>query len=823
MVENYKQHTYKMNNSFNWDSDVLPPPPMLVSSNKTLHLATENTLKSIKSVLPASLGSLTSDESISVTFASDSPTIEVNATLINYALESGGNLEAINNKLPATLGQTTKAASFPVVLASDQDILQVQSNFQDIATEITLSSIDSKTPPLGQALMDDSIPVVIASDQSVVQVHDATVSTQLTFIDTNIQSCTIYLGEINGKTPALGQALMAASVPVTIASDQSDINTVISDVDITSQTSTLGVTVSNTGFDSNLTEIASNPISVDAGISDTGTQRVVIATDQSTLDISGTVVANAGTNLNTSLLALESGGNLDLIQSATAVTASATSGTNSNTSSINAKLPVSLGAKSSAGSLSVTLSTDNNVAVESGGNLDTINTSTANLYTSFVSTIGTWSSTAASASAIATFTSSIDSKTPPLGQALMDDSIPVVIASDQSTINTNTAQLNGFTISTGSNVIDNGTQRVVLATDQPNVNVDVQNFPYGTTPTNPSLTDSIAVTFANEHLTSNNLNMDLQGIVGLTPQIGAGDSTTGAVLRTVLSNDYQSTTLADITRLNGTTISTSTGTTDAGTIRVTLSNNMFPGGGTSVNMNLNLINGTTVTKGAGAVGTGSMRVVLSDDYSSSTLADITRLAGTTISVDSGVTDTGTQRVILASDQDEVQVLTRKYTEENQYYYFVDLQKNASLNLAQDVSVSGSGYASLSGELLSPPYTMYVDKIKVLMTIDGTPDMTGYGTSSSKLSSLGLQFYYNIGGDDLPLAYIMGNDDFFRYFDEASIISTGTGYTLIRGILNLRENHLKIERDSQSIGCFLSPDDYTTGNVVRIDSTIHFYA
>ena len=72
---------------------------------------------------------------------------------------------------------------------------------------------------------------------------------------------------------------------------------------------------------------ANSSVEYGAGATTAKTQRVVIATD------ANTVIANAGTNLNTSALALESGGNL---------------------AGINTKLPASLGAKASSASLSVT-------------------------------------------------------------------------------------------------------------------------------------------------------------------------------------------------------------------------------------------------------------------------------------------------------------------------------------------------------------------------------------------------------------------------------------------------------------------------------------
>lgn len=57
-----------------------------------------------------------------------------------------------------------------------------------------------------------------------------------------------------------------------------------------------------------------------------------------------------------------------------------------------------------------------------------------------------------------------------LGQQLKAQSVPVTIASDQSNVPTNPTQINGATIDTNSGNKTSGTQRVVLANDQPTLN-----------------------------------------------------------------------------------------------------------------------------------------------------------------------------------------------------------------------------------------------------------------------------------------------------------------------------------------------------------------
>ncbi len=54
-----------------------------------------------------------------------------------------------------------------------------------------------------------------------------------------------------------------------------------------------------------------------------------------------------------------------------------------------------------------------------------------------------------------------------LGQAAMAASVPVVLANNQSAVPVNTTLLAGIAITLGLGTVDTGTQRITLATDQP--------------------------------------------------------------------------------------------------------------------------------------------------------------------------------------------------------------------------------------------------------------------------------------------------------------------------------------------------------------------
>lgn len=164
--------------------------------------------------------------------------------------EAGGVAENVNvsafGGTAVTLGQKLMAASMPVVIASDQSAISVTfsgtndvnilevagvavaagagattagtirtvtaSDSPDVAS---LASIDTKTPALGQALAAASVPVVL----TVAQITTLTPPAAITGFATEVT-----VSAIDAKLPAtLGQKAMAASLAVVLASDQSSI------------------------------------------------------------------------------------------------------------------------------------------------------------------------------------------------------------------------------------------------------------------------------------------------------------------------------------------------------------------------------------------------------------------------------------------------------------------------------------------------------------------------------------------------------------------------------------------------------------------------
>lgn len=213
--------------------------------------------------LPAALGQTTSAASMSVVLASDYTLPVTISTAVNnpmwVELTDGttGYVGAKTGQFPSNLGQQVKASSLSVTLASDQGALAVsQSGAWSVSlaaaipaganviggvTQSGAWTIDGIPTTLGQKTMAGSTSVVLASDQSNVPVtiENASIAVTGTFWQAtqpisaaalplptgastaaNQTTANTSLASIDSKLTH-GQATMAASVPVTLASDQS--------------------------------------------------------------------------------------------------------------------------------------------------------------------------------------------------------------------------------------------------------------------------------------------------------------------------------------------------------------------------------------------------------------------------------------------------------------------------------------------------------------------------------------------------------------------------------------------------------------------------
>ena len=220
-------------------------------------------------------------------------------------------LASVDTKTPA-LGQTVMATSTPVVIASNQTALPITDNAGSLTIDSTQlpaalvgarldvnagAWLGSTAPTVGSKTSADSIPVVIASDQGAVAVsvaslplpsgastasNQTTLGSQTSKINDGTNTAAVKAAStaavatdpalVVAISPNNTVAISASSLPLpTSAATETTLSTRLADSTFTGRINTLG----------QKTSASSTP--------------VVLASDQSTLAISGTVTANVGT------------------------------------------------------------------------------------------------------------------------------------------------------------------------------------------------------------------------------------------------------------------------------------------------------------------------------------------------------------------------------------------------------------------------------------------------------------------------------------------------------------------------------------------------
>jgi hypothetical protein len=161
------------------------------------------------------------------------------ATAANQATEIA-SLASIDAGIPAALGQAAMAASMPVVIASNQTAIPISAASLPLptgaATETTLgtrlaeATFTARINTLGQKTMAASTPVTFASDQSTLPISAVSLPLPAGAATAANQSTTnASLASIDAGIPtALGQTTMANSMPVVFASDQTPVLVTVS-------------------------------------------------------------------------------------------------------------------------------------------------------------------------------------------------------------------------------------------------------------------------------------------------------------------------------------------------------------------------------------------------------------------------------------------------------------------------------------------------------------------------------------------------------------------------------------------------------------------
>lgn len=228
-------------------------------------------------------------------------------------IQDGGSSITVDGSVSISGSVAITAASLPLPSGAATAANQSTGN-------ASLASIDGKLPALGQALAAASVPVVLTAAQlatlaplSAVEVSSSALPTGAATSakqDTGNTS----LASIDGKIPALGQALAAASVPVVLTAAQLTTLTPLSTVAATQSgswsvsigatlpagTNAIGKLAANAGVTigaveiasaqtlatvttvstvTNLSQMGGAAIAMGTGARSSGTQRVTIATD----------------------------------------------------------------------------------------------------------------------------------------------------------------------------------------------------------------------------------------------------------------------------------------------------------------------------------------------------------------------------------------------------------------------------------------------------------------------------------------------------------------------------------------------------------------
>lgn len=156
-------------------------------------------------------------------------------------INPSGNLQPLQTNAAGALLTAEGDPTIPRHVIVDSSALPTGAATASLqsAGNAVLAQILLDTPPLGQATMANSSPVVIASNQSAIPVTlassplptgAATAANQATEIAS--------LSSIDGKTPALGQAVAASSVPVVLTAAQLTTLTPLTSVTVTQATGT---------------------------------------------------------------------------------------------------------------------------------------------------------------------------------------------------------------------------------------------------------------------------------------------------------------------------------------------------------------------------------------------------------------------------------------------------------------------------------------------------------------------------------------------------------------------------------------------------------
>lgn len=245
--------------------------------------AYHGTSHSLKNILVSSAGNVLIGQqvmasSVPVCLASDQQLIDI------------GNVEIVDASSNALIGQHVMASSLPVVLASNHSTINI---FGDVTNPVLHNVYETVSDTLkvlimdytganyiGQRVMASSLPVAIAANQSPITTLNVTISSVYNSGSTGFKNFLVD----NIGSQLINQKTMASSVPVVIASNQSSvtINGIVSNTTISSVYNSGSSALKNLIVDN----VGAGMVGQKAMVS---SLPVVIANNQSSIQVNGTI------------------------------------------------------------------------------------------------------------------------------------------------------------------------------------------------------------------------------------------------------------------------------------------------------------------------------------------------------------------------------------------------------------------------------------------------------------------------------------------------------------------------------------------------------
>jgi hypothetical protein len=197
-------------------------------------------------------------------------------------------ISAASLPLPANAATETTVATL-----ATQATLATRASEATLATRVADATITARLGVLGQASMAASAPVVIASDQASIPVAATLQAGAATVgkVDQGTGGASAWKVDGSAVTQPVSGTFWQATQPVS--------GSVTANAGTNLNTSALSLEATQTAMSAKLPATLGQKAMA-------ASMAVVIASDQSAVPVSGSVTANAGTNLNTSLLALAS-------------------------------------------------------------------------------------------------------------------------------------------------------------------------------------------------------------------------------------------------------------------------------------------------------------------------------------------------------------------------------------------------------------------------------------------------------------------------------------------------------------------------------------